>query len=107
MPAPVGIEVRSLDRIFEEHDDTVYEDEARGSEGGEEDADGSGWAPPPPAHLLSVTCPDGCGAGDTLTVQTPAGEAQVQIPAGVKAGEAFTLQLQLGADGDGGGEGAE
>lgn len=56
---------------------------------------------------LEIVCPDGCGAGDTLTVQTPAGEAQVQIPAGVKAGEAFTLQLQLGADGDGGGEGAE
>ena len=43
---------------------------------------------------MAVTCPPGCGAGDTVAIATPSGQqVQVQIPAGVVAGQVFNVQL--------------
>ena len=43
---------------------------------------------------MAVTCPPGCGAGDTVAIATPSGQqVQVQIPTGVVAGQVFNVQL--------------
>ena len=44
---------------------------------------------------VEIVCPDGCGPGDTITVDTPAGEVDVEIPDGVEAGDAFSIELQV------------
>ena len=43
---------------------------------------------------MAVTCPPGCGAGDTVAIATPSGQqVQVQIPTGVVTGQVFNVQL--------------
>ena len=49
---------------------------------------------PQAGTLMAVTCPPGCGAGDTVAIATPSGQqVQVQIPTGVVAGQVFNVQL--------------
>ena len=42
---------------------------------------------------VEIACPDGCGPGDTITVDTPGGEVDVEIPDGVQAGDAFSIRI--------------
>ena len=43
---------------------------------------------------MAVTCPPGCGAGDTVAIATPSGQqVQVQIPTGVVVDQVFNVQL--------------
>lgn len=42
---------------------------------------------------MQVQVPHGCGPGDSLQVQTPEGQTvQVNVPAGIMAGQNFTVQ---------------
>lgn len=45
-------------------------------------------------QTMSVTCPAGCKAGDSVAITTPSGQQmQVQIPTGVVEGQAFHVQV--------------
>ena len=45
-------------------------------------------------HLVSVTCPMGCAAGDTVDVQGPGGETvEVVVPEGVSGGDVFDAEI--------------
>ena len=45
--------------------------------------------------LLEVTCPDGVGPGDMISVERPSDGASfdVEVPAGVEAGTAFNVEV--------------
>ena len=45
------------------------------------------------AETLSVVCPEGLSAGDTLTVEVDGAEVEVVVPEGVAAGEEFDVRL--------------
>ena len=46
-----------------------------------------------PVQQMQVTVPENCGPGTTLQLMTPAGTPlQVQVPANMKPGQAFTVQ---------------
>ena len=49
-------------------------------------ADGGG-------ETLSVVCPEGCGAGDTISLATAAGDVEIVVPDGVEAGQEFEVTL--------------
>ena len=52
------------------------------------------WVAEPASTTMNVTCPAGCKEGDTVQIQSPAGQLlQVVVPPGVMAGQQFQVQV--------------
>ena len=49
---------------------------------------------------LEIVCPDGCGPGDVISVSSPRGEVNVEVPEGIAEGEAFSISISAEGDGE-------
>ena len=55
----------------------------------------AGNAVPPTPTLMTVECPLGASEGTMITVDTPSGRLQVEVPPGIREGMEFQFQLPV------------